>query len=299
MAGQATKQTERRLTVDRYLVSPIELYLLDEQFSHFDVRSPYINKMSQALNELFTNHVIQVGILSALDISESEEFTNKQYEGATIGSTTANEANIVTATAAAAGVDLVWAITAAPTADEILTGVNLIERKFDRRFIPMGQRRVLMNSRDYQTFKQAYAAAGAYVRSNLVDSEAVRMGIGGMDDAFMFGNMLIQKSYSLDKVTASAYFTASGVQEARRGVRYGTAQTATGGMNTTNPYYSAEIAKVRMLGLTERAVCTLRFQDLATEMDYEPRRQVNFIVSKLGIAHGVLNPDEAVVIKTA
>jgi hypothetical protein len=69
---------------------------------------------------------------------------------------------------------------------------------------------------------------------------------------------------------------------------------------TTGPAaYQGNFATTVGLVMHENAVGTVKLLDIATEMDYDIRRQGTLIVAKYAMGHGILRPECAVELKTA
>ena len=62
--------------------------------------------------------------------------------------------------------------------------------------------------------------------------------------------------------------------------------------------YQGDFTKTAALIMTADAVGTLKLMDLASEMEYDIRRQGTLIVAKYAMGHGVLRPECAVELKT-
>lgn len=70
------------------------------------------------------------------------------------------------------------------------------------------------------------------------------------------------------------------------------------GAETGNNTYLGDFSKVAFLCMTKDAVGTVKLLDLATEMQYDARRQGTLMLAKYAIGHGILRPECAVVGKT-
>jgi hypothetical protein len=69
---------------------------------------------------------------------------------------------------------------------------------------------------------------------------------------------------------------------------------------TTGPAaYQGNFSTTVGLVMNKEAVGTVKLLDLATESDYDIRRQGTLIVSKYAVGHGILRADCAVELKTA
>lgn len=68
---------------------------------------------------------------------------------------------------------------------------------------------------------------------------------------------------------------------------------------TTGPTgYQGDFSKTAALVMTADAVGTVKLMDLASEMEYDMRRQGTLIVAKYAMGHGILRPECAVELKT-
>lgn len=62
--------------------------------------------------------------------------------------------------------------------------------------------------------------------------------------------------------------------------------------------YQGDFSKTAALVMTADAVGTVKLMDLASEMEYDMRRQGTLIVAKYAMGHGILRPECAVELKT-
>lgn len=62
--------------------------------------------------------------------------------------------------------------------------------------------------------------------------------------------------------------------------------------------YRGDFSKLAAIVMTNKAVGTVKLMDLASEMQWDMRRQVTLILSKYAIGHGVLRPEAAVELLT-
>jgi len=69
-------------------------------------------------------------------------------------------------------------------------------------------------------------------------------------------------------------------------------------VNTGPAAYQGDFSKAAALVMTQEAVGTVKLLDLATEMEYDIRRQGTLIVAKYAMGHGILRPECAVELKT-
>lgn len=70
-------------------------------------------------------------------------------------------------------------------------------------------------------------------------------------------------------------------------------------ITTGNAKYQGNFSTTAGLVMHKQAVGTVKLMDLATESQYDIRRQGTLIVSKYAVGHGVLRPEAAVELKTA
>ena len=282
MFGQATKQTERVITVDKLLVSAVDIYDLDEVLAHYDFRSHYTTQIGRSLALEFDKHILQTAILAAFDVSEAKDFANKNFEASDADAPTLDEVNVDSGDAAF-------------TADIIFGWIKSAQLKFDNRFVPRDQRFMFLRPVDFYTVVYAIHANGGqfYLNPKGPDSGAAA---AAPPLEFMLGGMRIRPSNALDLITSSTYFDTRA--DTKKGQRYAAtgAAEATGGMTSTDPYYNAEMANVKAVAFTPATVGTLIHKNMAVETFRDVRRQQDFILGKLAAAHGILNPDTAIVV---
>jgi len=283
--GQETRQTERVITVDRLLVSAVEIYDLDETFAHFETRAHFTRQLGRAIALEFDRHIAQVGMLAALDVSEASDFANKNFDEGVSDSEnpTFDEVNIDDGQAGAVA-----------TADEIFTWIKEASLRFTNRFVPEDQRFMLLKPRDFYTITFAFESAGGgfFLSPKGLDGKAA----ASSPRDFSLAGITLRMSHAMDKVTTAAHFASN--TETRKGKRYAAtgAAEATGGLTVDEPYFNAEFTNVKALALTPDAVGTLKFKDLAIETFRDVRRQQDFIIAKMAASHGVLHPDTAIII---
>ena len=285
MFGQQTRQTERVITVDRLLVSAVEINDLDETFAHYETRAHYTRQLGRAIALEFDRHIAQVGMLAALDVSEDKDFANKNFDTgvADNDAPTFDEVNIDDQQAGGVA-----------TADEIFTWIKQTSQRLDERFVPRDMRFMLLKPADFYTITFAFESNGGgfFLAPKGLDGKSAAMA----PRDFVLSGVTLRMSNVMDKVTTAAHFANN--TETRKGKRYAAtgAAEATGGLTADDPYFNAEFLNVKALTFTPDAVGTLKFKDLAIETFRDVRRQQDFIVAKLAASHGVLNPDSAIVI---
>lgn len=65
ITGQSAKTSERTISVDDLLISPVFFANIEEAMSHYDYRSEYTKQAGYALANQFDKNVAQVGVLAA------------------------------------------------------------------------------------------------------------------------------------------------------------------------------------------------------------------------------------------
>lgn len=161
------------------------------------------------------------------------------------------------------------AIGAAPTVQQIVDGAYAAAQKFDEKNIPEEDRYLIVSPATYY---------------KLVNNDKLLN---------LFYNPGNNGSYSDGKVVKIAGFTI--VKSNNLAINHTTA--------TDYPDYSSKYAvdATSTVGLLmhPQAMGTVKLLDLASEMEYDIRRQGTLMVSKMAVGHGVLRPECLIELRAA
>jgi hypothetical protein len=159
-------------------------------------------------------------------------------------------------------------IGATPTIDTIINNIFEGAQKLDEKNVPEGDRYVLVSPDVYWGLVQS--------------DKLLNRDFGGQNGAYMDGTVLKVAGMSIVKTNNLAVdHTAS----------------------TVYPDYSAKYAvdasNTKALIMHPQALGTVKLLDLASEMEYDIRRQGTLMVSKMAVGHGVLRPECLIELKAA
>jgi hypothetical protein len=65
VTGKKIKHSEKVITIDDLLISPVFISIIDEAMNHYDVRVPYSTAMGRALANAWDKNVLQCAVLAA------------------------------------------------------------------------------------------------------------------------------------------------------------------------------------------------------------------------------------------
>lgn len=258
--GTAIEHAERIITIDDMLLSSVFVSNIDEAKNHYDVRSIYANEMGVALANQMDKHVLQNFLIAATTTTATPDSETDRV-GTVIDRT---DAGLTT-----------------PASDSFLgqaNGANLVKALFaaaqalDEKNVPKEGRFCIVKPQEY------YALANL---SDIVSADFARRNVGGRETGMVFqiAGIEIVMSNNLPNTDVSAATAAppvTGDAEERHGI------------NAVNT--AAIVAHPSAVG-------TVKLMDLATEMEYDIRRQGTLMVAKYAVGHGVLRPEASVQIK--
>ena len=164
--------------------------------------------------------------------------------------------------------------TAATAADGVITSLFDAASALDSHYVPKEGRRAFIRLEEY------YKLANA---TNAVNVDFT----GGNNGGVASGQVM---SIAGIELVPTAHFVASNVNS---GVDQGSATQ--GGSNPQ----AVDLSNYVALVCHPSAAGTVKLMDLATEMEYDMRRQGTLMVAKYAMGHGVLRPESAVGIKEA
>lgn len=162
------------------------------------------------------------------------------------------------------------AIGATPTTSTIISNIYLAAQKLDEKNAPAEDRCVIVSPAVYYALVQDdkmlnrdFGAAGSYQEANV-------MRVAGMD-IIMSNNLAVNH----------------------------TAAVGSGGTLDFGSKYNVDASDCKALVMHKDALGTVQLMDMATEAEYDIRRQGTLAVSKLAVGHGVLRPELIVELQAA
>jgi hypothetical protein len=258
--GDSIGHNEKVITIDDVLLASTFIAAIDEAMNHYDVRSVYSAEMGIALANQMDKHVLQTFLQGA--VNATAEITGETgMVGAVIDRT---DAGLTT-----------------PASDSFLgaaNGSNLVKALFtaaqtlDEKNVPAEGRFCVVKPREY------YALANL---SELVSSDYARNNAGGREGGYIFSvaGIEIVKSNNLPTTDVSAATAAPPVT------------------GDSDELHGIDAANTAAIVAHPSGVGTVKLMDLATEMEYDIRRQGTLMVAKYAMGHGILRSESCVQIK--
>ena len=157
--------------------------------------------------------------------------------------------------------------SATPTTATIVSAIYDAAAAMDEKNVPEADRFVIVNPAVYYALVQ---------EDKLINRDFGENGSYSKGAVFNVAGMTIVKSNNLavDHTTATAY-------------------------PDFNSKYAVNAADTSALIIQRQALGTVQLMDLATEMEYDIRRQGTLAVSKMAVGHGVLRPECIVELRAA
>ena len=260
ITGDVIAHNEKVITIDDVLLASTFIASIDEAKTHYDVRSVYSAEMGIALANQMDKHVMQQFLIGATNATA--EITGETGMVGTV-------------------IDRTDAGLTTPASDSFLgaaNGANLVKGIFaaaqalDEKNVPAEGRFCIVKPREY------YALSNL---SDLVSSFYGQRNAGGRETGQVFevAGIEIVKSNNLPTTDIDAVTGAP---------------PETGDSNERHAIDATNTAAI--VGHPS-GVGTVKLMDLATEMDYDIRRQGTLMVAKYAMGHGVLRSEACVQIK--
>lgn len=154
------------------------------------------------------------------------------------------------------------AIGATPTTSVLISNIYLAAQKLDEKNCPTEDRVVIVSPEVYYQLVQDDKIINRDFGSNGSYSEANIMRVAGMD-IIMSNNLAVNH----------------------------TAAIGSGGTLDFNSKYNVDASDSKAIVMHKDALGTVQLMDMATEAEYDIRRQGTLAVSKLAVGHGILRPE--------
>jgi hypothetical protein len=269
IAGQNILGTEITISTDDLLVAPVEIAQIDELRNHFDVRAPYTRELGNAL-ALIDDRITSMSILKAA--RSAELFAGDGGGGSVQESDISGSADFTTS-----GADL-WA------------AFGQSVRIMDEKDVPVESSIVhgavlplqwYLMAQSEKNINKDYGAGGSINRN-------VLNGVSGVQ--VMKSNALL---FGKDVTAYNASTNTDGLVGKPNDIKYGLPA------NFPAKYQADLSGSTGTVGLawTDAAVARLQLLGVATESEWDIRRQVTLMLAKMSVAAGVLRGKCAVEIK--
>jgi len=157
--------------------------------------------------------------------------------------------------------------TLTPSISQIVTGIYDAAAALDERNVPETERYVIVSPTVYYGLVQEDKLINRDFGQNGSYSDGTVLNVAGMT---------IVKSNNM----AVDHTTATGVPD-------------------FNSKYAVDATDARALVIQRQALGTVQLMDMATEMEYDIRRQGTLAVSKMAVGHGVLRPECIIELRAA
>lgn len=269
IAGQNILGTEITITTDDLLIAPVEIAQIDELKNHYDVRAPYTRELGNAL-ALIDDRITSMSILKA---ARAAELFAGDGGGGTV-----TEANV------------------SGSADFTTSGADLWEafgqavRIMDEKDVPVESTPVhgavlplqwYLMAQSEKNINKDYGAGGSVNR-------IILNGVNGVQ--VMKSNALL---FGRDVTTYDGATNTDGLVGKPNDIKYG--------LPANFPAkYQADLSGLTgtvALAWTDAAVARLQLLGLATESEWDMRRQVTLMLAKMSVSAGVLRSKCAVEIR--
>jgi len=154
------------------------------------------------------------------------------------------------------------AIGSSPSTSVLISNIYLAAQKLDEKNCPTEDRVVIVSPEVYYQLVQDDKIINRDFGSNGSYSEANIMRAAGMD-IIMSNNLAVNH----------------------------TAAVGSGGTLDFNSKYNVDASDSKAIVMHKDALGTVQLMDMATEAEYDIRRQGTLAVSKLAVGHGILRPE--------
>ncbi len=154
------------------------------------------------------------------------------------------------------------AIGSSPSTSVLISNIYLAAQKLDEKNCPTEDRVVIVSPEVYYQLVQDDKIINRDFGSNGSYSEANIMRVAGMD-IIMSNNLAVNH----------------------------TAAIGSGGTLDFNAKYNVDASDSKAIVMHKDALGTVQLMDMATEAEYDIRRQGTLAVSKLAVGHGILRPE--------
>jgi len=151
-------------------------------------------------------------------------------------------------------------IGATPTTSTLISNIYLAAQKLDEKNAPAEDRCVIVSPAVYYALVQDDKMINRDFGSNGSYSEANVMRVAGMD-------IIMSNNLAVDHTAVS------------------------GGTLDFNSKYNVDASDCKAVIMHKDALGTVQLMDMATEAEYDIRRQGTLAVSKLAVGHGILRPE--------
>lgn len=159
------------------------------------------------------------------------------------------------------------AIGATPTTAQIVAGIYDAAATLDERNVPEEERFVLVSPSVYYALVQDDKLINRDFGANGSYSDGTVLNVAGM-------TIVKSNNLAVDHSTAAAY-------------------------PDFNSKYAVDATDTSALVIQRQAMGTVQLMDMATEMEYDIRRQGTLAVSKMAVGHGVLRPECIIELRAA
>ena len=159
------------------------------------------------------------------------------------------------------------ALGATPTTAQIVTGIYDAAATLDEKNVPEADRYVIVSPSTYYALVQDDKLINRDFGANGSYSDGAIMKVAGMQ-------IIKSNNVAVDHTTAAAYpdFASK---------------------------YAVDSTDTSALVIQRQALGTVQLMDMATEMEYDIRRQGTLAVSKMAVGHGVLRPECIIELRAA
>lgn len=264
---------EKVINIDNKLIAPITISDVDEALNHYEIRSTYSSEVAYALADRYDQVNIKVGIAAARTTATLTRDGDRIFGGTRIfsdavgGSEGADDKNLGIGASFTTGIQLAEALHQAKAV-------------FDRKNIPVQGRVAFVTPEDHALLVKDFP-------SNFPLNPVLNTDVGG------------QGSYAMGSLGYIAGFEICMTNNLPNGQDLSGVTTGDGASNNdvfgaNGSGYNGDFTNTRILCMHKSAVGVVKLRDLSTEMDWKSEYQVDLLIAKYLLGHGVLRPEGAI-----
>jgi hypothetical protein len=266
------EHAERVINIDDKLLAAVAISDVDEAINHYEVRANYSNEIGYALAERYDQAVFKVGYAAAREGATLTRDGDRIFGGTRIfsggagGSIGADDKALEIGAAFTTGVQLAEALHKAKAV-------------FDKKNIPAQGRTAFVTADDY-----ALLVAD---QSLSFPNPVLNQDIGG------------QGSYAMGSLGYVAGFEICMTNNLPNGADLSGTTTGDGAsrndvFGSSGSGYNGDFTNSRILCMHPSAVGTVELRGVSSQLEWQLNYQVDLMVSKYLLGHGILRPEAAI-----
>jgi hypothetical protein len=266
------EHAERVISIDKKLTASVTIADVDEAINHYEVRSNYSYEIGDALAQRYDKATIKVTIAAARTVSTLTRDGDRVFGGSRIFSDAAGGSEGLDDVNLDVGVTFTTAL-------QLSKALYAAKTQFDKKNIPSSERCAFVTPEDYNLLISEFPETQL--------NRIINKDIGG------------EGSYATGEVGRIAGFDIVMSNNMPNGQDLSAVSTGDGQANndvfgSAGIGYNGDFTGTRILCFHKSAIGTVQLRDLATEMERKIEYQVDLLVAKYLLGHGVLRPEAAI-----